>query len=340
MNLTVYGYINNPFDFENCTRLSDISFNFNLADYIAEDVNDRYIDSLLMDDVGNIEDLFDKNGIADEDVMEKIYENIRKEIISALIYGNDDITDDLRFERCLENGCDGYDYSFNIEIDVEELIEKELEEEGYKDVEYLVTGQGFNNITDNLEKSIKETFLGYKAIKDISINFENDEQMIFKFTAKKDALADKELFNEMYVEGTLKELFTETNKDGIYISKTECLEEPQVKQIAKEFEEFADECGEYEFGSGAKWFDYENYDCDRTMSKITNVLLENEKSPYGNIDDLLKYLEENKEKWQGKRHDMSIDEIKKGLEYYKDKSMNMKTISKDSNDKQKGTERG
>ncbi len=106
----------------------------------------------------------------------------------------------------------------------------------YEKTEYLVTGQGFNDITDNLEKSIKETFLGYKAIKDVDINFENDEQMIFKFIVKEDVLADKELFNEMYVEGTLKELFAETNKDGIYIAKTECLDEPQVstKEVSME----------------------------------------------------------------------------------------------------------
>lgn len=98
----------------------------------------------------------------------------------------------------------------------------------YEKTEYLVTGQGFNDITDNLEKSIKESFLGYKAIKDVDIDFENDEQMIFKFIVKEDVLADKELFNEMYVEGTLKELFTETNKNGIYIAKTECLDKPQI----------------------------------------------------------------------------------------------------------------
>lgn len=114
----------------------------------------------------------------------------------------------------------------------------------------------------------------------------------------------------------------------------------KAEEIAGEFEEFANECGEYEFGSGAKWFDYENYDCGETISKITNVLYENKQSPYGNVNDLLKYLELNKENWQEERHDMSFDEMKNSLEYFRDRNIKMTTIGKDSNNKQKGAERG
>ncbi len=121
MEVSVYGYINNPFNLDNCKELSDIAFDFNLADYIAEDIEGRDMD-YLMDD---IEDVLLEKGL-DEDERYAVLDSLVDEIIDIVKSGDDSKSGGLSFSYA-DNGYDGgYDYSFYVDVDIDEIIEKTL----------------------------------------------------------------------------------------------------------------------------------------------------------------------------------------------------------------------